>query len=214
MRRPNDSHLAKVWRVHALATDFELLDVWRYPVVAPPDVPFSAFLSFMTEAQAELMSGSGPAAALFKLRGALGRLFGWDDKKASDERHGARERGAKETIRDRLHPGEAVDPATVVAIAGDRESGFSPLYLTDDETLSEITNATVHALMHLGRVPNEDGTWSPEMAVYVKTKGALGRFYMQLIGPFRHAIVYPAMMRAAEKRWPAFLAARSWETKD
>jgi len=212
MRRPNESHLAKVWRVHGIAQDFELLDVWRYPVVAPPDVPFSAFLRFMRETQAELVSGSGPAAALFKLRGALGRLFGWDDKKT--ERRGVAEPVAKETIRNRLGPDEAVDPEAVIEIAGDREAGFSPLYLTESETLSEITNATVHALMHLGRVPNDDGTWSPEMAVYVKPKGSLGRFYMKLIGPFRHAIVYPAMMRAAEQRWPAFLAARSWEARD
>ena len=210
MRRPNASHVERDWRVHSLAHDFELLDVWRYPVAAPSDVPFIAFLAFMAETQAELVSGSGPAAALFKLRGLLGRLFRWDDED-DKEKLGTTKRVATDTIRDRLDPADAEDVKAALGMMGDRGTNFSPLYLTDEETLSEIANATVHALMHLGRVSNADGTWSPEMAVYVKPKGRFGGFYMKLIGPFRHAIVYPAMMCAAERRWPAFLAARPWE---
>ena len=41
------------------------------------------------------------------------------------------------------------------------------------------------------------------MAVYVKPRGRLGRAYMALIKPFRHAIVYPALMRQIDRAWSA-----------
>ena len=76
------------------------------------------------------------------------------------------------------------------------------------EALFELENATVHALMHLGRVAVEDRDssriWAPQMAVYVKPRGSLGRIYMKLIQPFRHLIVYPALMRSAERSWPQY----------
>ena len=72
------------------------------------------------------------------------------------------------------------------------------------------------ALLHLGRQPLSDSPvsdspvdsdWAPQMSVYVKTRGRLGRLYMALIAPFRHYIVYPAMMRAVERAWPGYVAA-------
>jgi hypothetical protein len=39
------------------------------------------------------------------------------------------------------------------------------------------------------------------MAVYVKPNGAFGRAYLAAIRPFRHAIVYPAMLREFGRRW-------------
>ena len=39
------------------------------------------------------------------------------------------------------------------------------------------------------------------MAVYVKPRGRLGNGYMALIAPFRHWIVYPALMRQIEQAW-------------
>jgi hypothetical protein len=39
--------------------------------------------------------------------------------------------------------------------------------------------------------------------VYVKHRGLLGRLYMALIGPFRHLVVYPSLIRAAVTRWSA-----------
>ncbi len=41
------------------------------------------------------------------------------------------------------------------------------------------------------------------MAVYVKPRGAFGRAYMAMIKPFRHWVVYPAMMRQLERAWDA-----------
>jgi hypothetical protein len=41
------------------------------------------------------------------------------------------------------------------------------------------------------------------MAVYVKRNGLLGTAYMAAIRPFRHLIVYPAMLRQIEREWRA-----------
>jgi hypothetical protein len=195
MRRPVEDHRDESWRVHEFAADFDLLDVWRYPVRLESDVPLSTFLDFLTEANAELRSGTSPAARLFRLRGWLGRVFGWD--------------------RESAQPAPGVDPTTrPEGASADRTTpsflGFDSVYVREDEVLFELQNATVHALMHLGRVEPEDGTgngeWAPQMAVYVKRRGLFGRFYMAMISPFRHYIVYPAMMRAAERAWPRYAA--------
>jgi hypothetical protein len=39
------------------------------------------------------------------------------------------------------------------------------------------------------------------MAVYVKPRGRFGRPYMAFIAPFRHWVVYPALMRQIERAW-------------
>jgi hypothetical protein len=44
------------------------------------------------------------------------------------------------------------------------------------------------------------------MAVLVKPNGRLGTIYMAAIAPFRHAIVYPQLMRDVEHEWRALSA--------
>jgi hypothetical protein len=39
------------------------------------------------------------------------------------------------------------------------------------------------------------------MAILVKPNGRRGDVYMTAIRPFRHLVVYPAMMRDAERIW-------------
>jgi len=41
------------------------------------------------------------------------------------------------------------------------------------------------------------------MGVYVKPRGRFGEAYMAAIAPFRHRIVYPALMRQIEQAWNA-----------
>ena len=72
---------------------------------------------------------------------------------------------------------------------------FTPLYLLDDEFAAEIANRTMHGVMHLGLVPDQAGGYHAQMAVLVKPNGMLGTAYMAAIRPFRHLIVYPALMR-------------------
>jgi uncharacterized protein DUF2867 len=127
--------------------------------------------------------------ALFALRWKLGELFGWDD---DDEGVGSR----VPTLRDRL-PADLRDGPS----GPDFEAlPFSPLYLTEDEFAGEIANGTMHGVMHIGRVRNPNGTFRVQMAVLVKPNGLLGVAYMAAIRPFRHLLVYPAMMRQMGRR--------------
>jgi len=197
MRRPIEDHRNPTWRVHDHATDFDLLDVWRFPIRLEADVPLATVLDFLTEVNSELRTGNGMAAQLFRLRGWLGRVFGWDGNASYPESVSVVDRGAAETA-------SGIESETPSYL------GFEPVYSTQDEMLFELENATVHALMHLGRVELEEGRsageWAPQMGVYVKRRGLLGRLYMAAITPFRHLIVYPTMMRAAARAWPGFAA--------
>lgn len=190
MRIPASRHAARPWRIHDLARDFRVEDVWALPTPGgPADFPL------LVEAIAEgdpSQSGSRASRALWALRWKLGEIFGWDDP---DSGLGAR----VPTLRGRL-PGDLRGSADGVDFSA---LPFTPLYLTRDEFAAEIANRTVHGLMHLGWVEGDDGRHHGEMAVYVKPNGAFGRAYMAAIRPFRLLLVYPAAMRQIEGRWNA-----------
>ena len=78
---------------------------------------------------------------------------------------------------------------------------FTPLYLTDDEFAAELANRTMHGVMHIGRVADRAGGYHAQMAVLVKPNGLPGNAYMAAIKPFRHLIVYPALLRETQERW-------------
>jgi len=66
-----------------------------------------------------------------------------------------------------------------------------------------IVNQTVHAIKHIGWVPDQTGGYRGQMAVYVKPNGLLGTGYMAAIRPFRHLILYPPMTRQIGRDWRA-----------
>jgi len=78
---------------------------------------------------------------------------------------------------------------------------FAPLYSDEREWASEIRNQTVHGVLHLGWVPDGHGAFRGQLAVLVKPQGLLGKTYMAAITPFRHAIVYPTMLRELGRKW-------------
>jgi hypothetical protein len=59
----------------------------------------------------------------------------------------------------------------------------------------------MHGVMHLSWVPDGTGGYRGQMAVLVKPNGLLGTAYMAAIRPFRHLIVYPAMLREIGWGW-------------
>jgi len=209
MRLPIEEHRKHAWLVSRLAPDFELLDVWRYPIELDDRIPLDRFIDFMQSSQRELVSSRGAAGALFRLRSVLGRVFGWDD----DEAHsspalpipGCRETSLRDRLTDADREGETMGSGGEAL--NESSSSFKPVYRRENESLLEISNKTVHAMMHLGRVPISATKWSPQLGVYAKTRGRLGGFYMGLISPFRHYVVYPAMMRTAQKGWPRYARA-------
>jgi hypothetical protein len=138
--------------------------------------------------------GSAVSRTLFALRWKLGDLFGWDDPGS-----GRRVPTLRARLPVDLRDGpRGPDPGSVPMIS---------LYLTEDEWAAELVNRTVHSVMHIGWVPDGAGGFRGQMAVLVKPNGWFGEAYMAAIKPFRHLVVYPAMMRLLERDWQAEVAA-------
>ena len=185
---PDTAHTSRPWRIHELAGDFRLEDVWELPTPGGPD-DFPRLVAQFAAADPS-QSLPAPARALWALRSKLGELFGWDD-----ETDGLGSRVA--TLRERLPP-DLRDAPT----GPDSDSlPFRPLYLLEDEWAGEIANRTMHGVMHLGWVPDGNGAYHGQMAVLVKPNGLFGRVYMAAIRPFRHLIVYPSLMRRIGREW-------------
>ncbi len=179
-----------------IAPDFELLDVWALPVTGTA-VDFDVFLHKVAEFD-PASSGSSLSKALFWIRFRIGELFGWDRVKDRPI-PGCRETSLKERLPDELR-----DSAAGMTIGrGMREAagGFLPVYRTDREWAAEISNGTVHGILHLVWTREDTETYRAQMGVYVKPRGRVGAVYMKAIGPFRHLIVYPALMRSIDRMW-------------
>jgi Protein of unknown function (DUF2867) len=186
MRIPNTAHTSRPWRIHELVRDFRLEDVWALPTPGGPD-DFPRLVQLIVSGDPGRRSADA-AHVLWVIRVKLGELFGWDDLDPDPYRP---------TLRDRLPPDLRADPPG----PDHRSLSFTSLYRTDDEWAAEIINRTVHAVMHLGWVPDGAGRYQGQMAVYAKPNGLLGTAYMLAITPFRRLIVYPAMTRHLSRAW-------------
>jgi hypothetical protein len=187
MRLPDSAHTSRPWRIHEIAGDFELEDVWALPTPGGPG-DFHLLVERFASGDPS-QSPHLPVRALFAVRWKLGELLGWD---GPDDGVGSR----VPTLRDRL-------PADLRGASGPDfpTLPFTSLYLLDDEWAAEIANRTMHGVMHMGWVADGTGGYRGQMAVLVKPNGLLGRTYMTAIRPFRHLIVYPAMIRQIEREW-------------
>ena len=208
------AHAARPWRVHTLAPDFELLDLWEVPLDADPSrgERFEDFLRVFTR---DGMSGTWPVYPLrpasladvlhvARLGGmtallALRRLLGW-----AFALDGDRERlaipGRRETrVRARLDDDDRRrDTGALPRRVG---GAFEPVYAFPDEVLLEIANRTIHALLHVSWVEVPGGHRTAMLAVYVKSRGWQSRAYMGLIQPFRYLVVYPAWIEHLTRTW-------------
>jgi hypothetical protein len=191
---PNTEHTSRPWRIHKLATDFRLEDVWAPPGVGGPD-DFPRLVQLIASYDPS-HSSSCAVRTLFALRWRLGALLGWD---GPDAAVGSR----VPTLRDRL-PADLRDGAS-----GPKFDAlpFTSLYLTQDEWAAEVAYETMHGVMHIGWVPDEGDGFRAQMAVLVRPNGVLGNAYMVAIRPFRYLIVYPAILREVEREWRAMSSA-------
>jgi hypothetical protein len=89
---------------------------------------------------------------------------------------------------------------------------MTSVFLLEDEWATEMANRTVHSIMHIGWVPDENGGYRGQMAVLVKPNGRFGAAYMAAIKPFRYLLVYPALMRRIERDWQASASPSSTAT--
>lgn len=191
-------HEAHPWVIGAIAHDFRLLDVWALPAEGGDD-EFDSLVDVMTSL--DPTEAGGASRALFWIRLRLGALLGWDDASKKHRIPGATETTLGERLPEELR-GSADDtrPGDALRRVG---AGFVPLYRTEDEWAAEISNDTVHGVLHLAWVDQGEGRYRGQMAIYVKPRGRLGDVYMKMIEPFRHLIVYPALMRQIGRAWEA-----------
>jgi len=174
-----------------------LEDVWELP----PQGGIEDFQDLL-----ELMASSDPAnadslptRALWRLRDRLGAWLDLGQISAADDAPGQLPiPGAGETSLAARLPDDLRGTATDVDFVS---LPFVPLYRTDVEFAAEVSNRTMHGVMHLAWVAQGDARYQAQMAVYVKPRGLFGKGYMELIKPFRYLIVYPALTRQTERMW-------------
>ncbi len=198
MRVPNQSHLAQPWQIHDLVADFTLEDVWALPSIGGRPDDFADAVEMATRFN-PASADSLPTRLLWGLRDRLGEWFALGristpatatarlpipgtHQYSVTERMPAYLRGTADNVRFDHLP-------------------FVSLYRIANEFAAEISNRTVHGVMHLGWVDRGDGHHQGQMAVYVKPRGRFGAAYMAFIKPFRYWIVYPALERQLEHAW-------------
>ncbi len=191
MRLPNAAHESRAWRIREIAPDFTVEDVWALPVHGGAE-DFQTLLELMVSSD-PANTRSLPTRVLWQARWRLGRWFDWDDAAGKLPVPGTTETSLSGRLPDDLR-----DTAADLDF---RSLPFVPLYRTDTEFAAELSNQTVHAVMHLAWVDQGEGRYQGQMAVYVKPRGPLGKGYMALIAPFRHWVVYPELMRQIERTW-------------
>ncbi len=195
-RLPNTAHTDRPWRIHELAEDFRLEDVWALPTPGARREDFPRFVQRLAAGD-PAQSPSRGARALWALRWKLGELLGWDSPHAG---LGSR----VPTLRERLPADLREGPS-----GPDFQSvPFKSLFMADDEWAAEIANRTVHGVLHLGWVAHGE-EYRGQMAVLVKPNGLLGEAYLAAIRPFRYSVIYPRMLEQMEREWKAEMLLRA-----
>ena len=189
MRIPVEAHTEQPWRIHEIAPDFRVEDVWafRTPGAGPDDFPVMLDALMASNAPGRQ---SAPFRFLFAVRWKLGAALGLDDPKQGLD-------GRVRSLRERL-------PADLRRVPAGREDPnipFTPVYELPTECAQELANETVHDILHLGWVPAGNGDYELRMAALVKPNGLFGRLYMAAIKPFRYLVIYPALTRRWERAW-------------
>src|SRR5262245_53525328 len=186
MRIDPDEFRARPLRAHALLHDVPLEDAWAVQLSGGGAGRTIADLRAVIVASLE----AAPAVVkgLFWLRFRIGALFGWDDQ---------RPRWKAQSYAERLSPG---DRARSLVAPGTPDGNFSLLYRFEDEQLSELRNATVRAFLSLSIRPTTGG-YLAYVGIFVQPVHRFSRLYMRAIAPFRHFVVYPALLRHVQSVW-------------
>ncbi len=190
MRLPDHAHADRPWRIHEITGDFRLEDVWALPTPGGPE-DFPRLVDRFAAAGATL-SLRGLPGLLWAIRERLG-VLGWDRPEAGLD---ARVPSLRRRLPADLRDGDPGPEFTTLP--------FRSIYRTDNEWAAELANQTVHGILHLGWVADDDGPgFHGQMAVLVKPNGVLGRVYMAGIAPLRHWLVYPQLMANIGRGWTA-----------
>jgi hypothetical protein len=179
---------ARPLRAHALLHDVPLEDAWAIPL------PGGGEGRTVEDVRAAMVAGvqSAPSVvgALFRLRFRIGAVFGWDRRHPDWD---------AESYANRL---SSEDRARSLVAPGTPDGNFVLLYQFEDEQLAELRNATVHAFASLSIRPAPGG-YLAYLGVFVRPVHRLTGLYMRAIEPFRHFVVYPAIIRKMQSAWAA-----------
>jgi len=177
---------ARPLRVHAMLHDVPLEDAWAIPLSG------GGAGRTVEELRAIMLAGRQAAPVvvqgLLRLRRRIGALWGWDHQRPAWN---------ADSYAGRLSP---ADRARSVVAAGTPDGNFHLLYRFEDEQLSELRNATVHAFVSLSILPTPGG-YLAYAGVFVKPVHRFTRLYMTAIAPFRRLVVYPAVIREVQTAW-------------
>jgi hypothetical protein len=174
------------FRVNELLPDVPLHDVWAVDLKRS-DFPTMEELAHAFRHRAAM--GVTPAiVALGVIRGAAGRLLGWDDPRWA---HPDGSFLNRLTVVDRRR--SSARPGTTLGI-------WRVLYALPREGLAETLNATVHVAV-AGAVG--EGPEGPRLflAVRVREVNWTTRLYMKLIDPSRRFFIYPFLLRQFAHTW-------------
>jgi hypothetical protein len=125
---------------------------------------------------------------LFRLRWRVGALLGWDQQRPALN------------AESYVHRLSEEDRAQSTAAPGTPDGRFSLLYRFENEHLSELRNATVHAFLSLSIRPTPGG-YLAYLGVFVQPVHRFTKLYMGAIAPFRRLVVYPAIIRKVQSAW-------------
>lgn len=188
---PRSEFYARPWRIHEIAPDFRVVDVWQLPTPGHADDLAGLAELFATGPGDD--DASGIVRLVWSVRWGLGRVLGWDNPQ-----HGV---GIRVPSLNARLPEDLRD----CPIGPDfTDLPFTPIYLLPNEFAAELANKTCHGVLHLGWVRTEFGCWTAQMTVLVQPNGSLGRAYMAGIQPFRHTLVYPSLLRRIERDWRGY----------
>ncbi len=192
----------QTWFVDKIVPDFELLDRWDIQLETKPGKPedLNTILEVIFSKNDANDLKNHLTEFLFWFRGVLGKWFGWDKEVNTLPIPGCRECSLKERLKD-FGIKQDSNQNSMDLFSDDDLAAFQTVYSLQNEKLLELSNNTVHGLMHYGLVKQGKTQLLLRLSVYVKTRGKLGRFYMKLITPFRHLIVYPTLIKNSGKNW-------------
>lgn len=185
------------YRIQDIAKDFQLADAREMPITGT-ECEFHEFLTLLRRASGQhnrSASSNGEsrlAGWIFSVRGWLGRVFRWDRLLNELPIPGCTET----SLRDRIAPSGRAE------LQPKSSSPFPlrPIYQDQRDAALELSNRTVHVVLHYAWVPEGD-RFRAHMALYVKTRGWLGRAYVFATAPVREYIVYPLIMKHLAKQW-------------
>jgi hypothetical protein len=197
MRTPGSDRATQRYRIDDIAKDFHLEGMWEMPITGT-ECQFHEFMTLLRQASGRPITAtpskneSRLANWLFAFRTRLGRVFRWDRQFNELPIPGCTEK----SLRDRIPPSDRAD------LYPQSSSPFPlrPVYQDQREAALELSNRTVHVVLHYAWVP-KGALFRAHMAMYTKTRGWFGRLYLAVTAPVRKYIVYPLIMKQLERQW-------------